>query len=512
MSRLWLCIVFFLLGCGNLEYIKLEQVNSEWQEITDVEPSISPQATGASQSETPPLAPQLDKTGEPEISLDFSGSMEHKTLLAGDSVHLDIIGGEIWVFPGLTSFGKWVSTLDFMPTRLNPNVPISHQHILVPARDRRNEMAVTLGLNMLSPNIGGNSWVPFGAFFIRQHNQEDTRRFRGIIAGVTNYIDYSDSTWNEHGIEMFVHWENVTIPIAQGEIVEGRNAQYMEVEWGYLLGGIGLGWRSKTHNFWASQYSERNDFDNDLRIQLSYEPGSFYTQASSASSDIILPPDTDIHQLHLRFRFDTITRNLLEMPHSGFSCGSDIVIGRKQKWSDHQFPENFIFERENTRDYLKITGYAVAAFGIPWVSELHRLIASVHAGWVPSDNWDRFTGLRFGGGPPKSEADDLSRPVFPGAAFQQFIAERYVIASLEYRYELLDFFYIHARGTWVWGDFGFLKEGHHTLQDRATAFSVAISTGFLWKTLLYAEYTIDNGFLRQGPSGYSLLLTLSKQL
>jgi hypothetical protein len=47
-------------------------------------------------------------------------------------------------------------------------------------------------------------------------------------------------------------------------------------------------------------------------------------------------------------------------------------------------------------------------------------------------------------------------------------------------------------------------------QARGNAFSVGLTSGFFWRSQLYVEYTRDNGILRNGASGDSLLLLWSK--
>lgn len=47
-------------------------------------------------------------------------------------------------------------------------------------------------------------------------------------------------------------------------------------------------------------------------------------------------------------------------------------------------------------------------------------------------------------------------------------------------------------------------------EARGDAFSVGLSSGFLWQSQVYLEYTRDNGFLRNGASGNSLLVLWSK--
>lgn len=502
-----LLISILLISCGGLEYIKIEAKPSEWQEVnTSSQMNVSSETKINKKTE---LTENIRDSNSPIPQPPFLN--EHRTILAGDPVQFEIIGGEVWVFPALNTMGEFAEKLKLVNDPLNPNVPIPEQHIDVPGRDRRNTTAITLGFSMLSPTTGGNLLTPYGAFYLRQQNQTDTRHIRAVITGLVNYISFRDSTWNDVGLEVLFDWENSCIPVATGEVVSGVNAQYMEVEQGYLQPGIGIGWNKQITNLICGY--NRKDFDNYWRVQLLYETGYWYTEkGDSDSSKITLPPDTDFHQLHLRIRFSAITRNLLELPHCGIACGADVWMGRRSHWSDYHLGEIFRFDREHTQDYLKATAYLGIAMGIPFLSEQHRLISFAHVGYLPSGHWDRWSGLRIGGGPLLSESEDLARANFPGATFSQFIAEKYFLANVEYRYEFTSFFYIHLRGTWMWGKFGMLEHEHQLLKDHGLAVSVAITTGFIWKTMLYVEYSVDDGFIRRGTSGYSVFVSLSKEL
>ncbi len=530
-----------LSGCGGLDYISLENMESSWQEITqdsveidlsnnvNIKPttkenntedlnknvenhSIRTHSRSIIDNNTVDVSHKNNSSKAEPQKIDAKKLQKHTTLLAGDAIHFEIIGGEVWVFPGIKAGVNAVGKL-FNNPDVTASVPISHQNISIPARDRKNELAISLGFTYSFPDIAETSLTPYGAFYIRQQSQDDLRRFRGIITGFVNYLDFADGTWNNHDLELILHWENMIIPFPQTEIVNGQRAEFLEIERNSIWGGVGIGWRQPIKNFWSEKYSQRNDFDNDARVQLLYEPGYIYMKrADETSKDTILPPDTAIHQLHLKARLDTFTRNLLELPHSGLASGLDVWLGHKVNWKNHQFGGNFRFLEKDTRDYLKISAYIAAAFGIPWMSEQNRIIISSHWGWSPANNWDRFTALRFGGGPAVSESHDLERPVFMGAAFNHFVAQTYSLTSLEYRYELFDFFYIHTKGAFLWGKFGMLESNRKKLEDSAFVFSVAVTTGFIWKSLIYAEYSLDDGFLRRGKPGYAMLLIWSKEI
>lgn len=275
------------------------------------------------------------------------------------------------------------------------------------------------------------------------------------------------------------------------------------MEWGYVRGGIGIGWRQKIAPY---------HFDNDFRIQLFYEPGYLYTKVGEQNEKSIeKPEDTAEHRLHLLMRYDAFDRNFLELLHRGWAWGADAIIGRRDNWSDHSFNKTYFFTNEETRDYLRLSSYIFLATGIPAMDEKHTLLLSAHAGWSPRGNWDRFNAFRLGGGPPPTETNDLYRQPLAGAIFDQFIAEKYILATIEYRFEVEFYLYFHIRGSFVWGTFGFLEQNEKDNVDGGKAFSAAITSGFLWDSLLYFEYTLNDGFVRQGKTGHSFLISWSKQ-
>ena len=380
------------------------------------------------------------------------------------------------------------------------------ESIHIEPRDRRNVMAVNVGSSVFVPKIGTHSFVPFAAFYFRQQWQDDWRRLRAVLTGVVNYVDFADGTWNQSGIEAIARWENFTVPLPTTEIVDGNEVESSEIYWGHLVGSAGIGWRAPIFPFHC---------DNDFTVQLCYELGYLYTKKTKKSgAEVILPPNTFIHELHLRVRLDAFDRNLLELPHSGMAFGLDCSIGRRDNWADHQFAEAVTFSRQDTRDYLRISGYFVTALDVPLLSERHKILVSCHVAWSPSKNSDRFSAFRLGGGPNPSESNDLSRHPFPGALFDQFLLERYFLTSLEYRFEALFFLYLHVRGTLGWGRVAGLKDDNRLAFTNQTveSFSVGISSGFLWDSMLYLEYAYDAGIVRPNDYGHGVMVSWSKEL
>lgn len=406
-------------------------------------------------------------------------------------------------------FEKWYGEAKSYRTPLagdSLDVEIAGEIVHIPAQERRHVWALCVGNTFFEPGIGDTSFVPFAALYCRQQSSDDRRRFRAVLSGFVNYLDFADGTWNDNGIEFIANWENYTVPFPSAEIIYGEEVEDSEIYWGHFLGGLGVGWRTPVFPFHC---------DNECIVQLFYEPGYFYARESSKTNpDAELPPDTFIHQFHFHTRLDAFDRNIVELPHRGFAGGVDVIFGRRDSWADHRFSQKIAFEREDTRDYLRLTAYLVAAFGAPVLSERHRFLFSCHGGWSPPGNLDRFSALRLGGGPNPSESSDMARSPYPGALFDQFIMERYLLLTLEYRLELFFFMYAHVRGTLGWGRVaGLDSEDRFTIDSTSSqSFSVGLTSGFLWDSLIYLEYSYDNGVVRPNDHGHAILISWSKSL
>jgi hypothetical protein len=217
-----------------------------------------------------------------------------------------------------------------------------------------------------------------------------------------------------------------------------------------------------------------------------------------------VPPDTWVHGVHARLRLDAITRNLLELPHRGVAAGFDAEFLRRDVWEDTgavvPSTGRQQFEERQTRDYTRLSGHVVVAAGLPFLSERHRFIGQVHGVWAPQGDLDRYNGFRA------------------GAMFDQYTVNDGVLASLEYRFEVLFFLFVHLRATLAScrtptyrGTLG--PPGPYRFERRAgTSYSAAISSGFLWESSLYLEYSYDTGALRAGEDGHSALVLWSKSL
>lgn len=372
----------------------------------------------------------------------------------------------------------------------------------IPARDRDYVRSFTLGGVFFSPKVGSDWGVPFGAFYWKKNKAP--WRSRAVVGGFVNELDVARDFGN---FQLLGHWDNNTIPFPSDEIIDGKEVKSTSIIYGNFNGGVGVGYRLPVEPFQS---------DNALRVKLLYNAGYLYTgRVSDTGADVKLPPSTFVHGFKLSADYDSIRRNLMELPHEGWAGGVAVEVGRRNHWSDHTFGGT-VFRGDKTRDFLKVSAFFTGATGIPGLSERHRLIGILHGGFAPKDSIDRFSAFRIGGGPFPSETDDLYRYWYPGAMFNQFPASDFVIASLEYRYELLFFLYLHLRGTVAEVNRPFLRQDRFNLShldfthDYSGAFSLGLTSGLPWDSQLYLEYTYDTRILRNGVGGSSFLAQWSK--
>jgi len=408
------------------------------------------------------------QAAEPEVKPravpSVSEQTEHQTPLAGDACTLTLFG----------------------------------ERIDIPVRDRCNTLALTLGVNYFSPALGGTDALPIAALYWRR--ESDHSKTRLIFSVFVNELDHA---LKYERLELLGHLENSTIPFPQAEIEEGREIKESSINWGQASAWLGVGSRMPVSPF---------QMDNDLRVQIFYEGGYLYSsRAKDTGSQVRLPPDTYTHGLRLRVRYDGMRRNLLELLHEGFAAGMDTEWVRRQNWSDANYGGS-ILTKGATQEFAKLSGYLIAATPIPGLSGRNRLVSSFHGGMAFSGELDRFSLFRIGGGPFANESDDLSRSPYPGAQFNQFPASDYMIGNVEYRREFFPFLYLHLRGTFAWADRDLLSSPKSLENDAdlGKAFSVGLTTGFIWDSSIYLEYSHDDGFLRKGKQGDSALVLWSK--
>jgi hypothetical protein len=369
--------------------------------------------------------------------------------------------------------------------------------VSLPQRNRENTEAVVFGGSIFTPELAGHVFVPIGALYYK-HRWDDTR-VRGTFSIFVNDLDASKSLGK---FQLLGHLDNTTIPFARSEIDNGSEVDTSAIKWGTADGRLGVGWRLPVAPFQS---------DNDLKLQFFFQAGYLYSQrVTDTGANVVLPPNTMVYGPLLRMRYDSLRRNLMELPHQGIASGMDAEFSWRAKWSDANYGGP-VYTEDETRKYLKLSGYLVLATGVPWLSERNRLLVSFYGGFAPYGTLDRFSAFRIGGGPVPSESDDLERQVFPGAMFGQFPTSQYLISSLEYRREIFSFLYFHLRGTHAWVKRELFGGGPAKFQaDTGDAYSATLTSGFLWDSELHLEYSYDTIILRNGSTGSNIIVMWSK--
>lgn len=366
-----------------------------------------------------------------------------------------------------------------------------------PPCDRDDIRALAIGGNIYSPKVGDDFAIPIAGLYWRK--QTDRYRLRAVVGGFMNEVEVARRFGN---VEIIGRWENDTVPFPSMEIADGEAVKESSIIWGTLSALAGAGLRFPVYPFQS---------DNDLRLQLFYHAGYLYSRPTEdTGSTVQLPPDTFLHGIMLRGHYDGMRRNMMEMVHEGKAGGFELHLMRRDRWGDASFGGN-IFRREDTRDFLKLSGHLVVASKVPWLTERDRLIVSLHGGFSPARNLDRFSSFRIGGGLFPNEADDLRRPYFPGALYNHFPLTKYVMTNFEYRREIFFFLFLHLRGTLISGNRpDFSTPEFKFLKDRGEAFSAGITCGLPFTSMIYLEYGYDMEVLRDDKPGSSFLVLWSK--
>jgi len=365
------------------------------------------------------------------------------------------------------------------------------KQVHAPARDRSDLTALNLGI-LYVPNIKGEVVQPFGALYLWRNIDNGNTIFRGIVVGVYDEIWYSTKPKALGGADLVLTLDNFTVPVAQSEYVEGveiDDAMY----WHQWNVGLGLGY---------SRNLQPGFDDNRFAITLLYEPGMLVFHTSSDTlNNYIIPQNTFEQRVHLRIRADAMTRNIMELAHHGLSGGMDVMYGNRLDWNSWGGDPAFgISGGASHRNWLTASAYGVAAGGVPFVQdERHRLILRVHTG--VGSHVDRFSAFRLSGGVMGDEAESMSRINLAGSAFNEFFTDAYAIASLEYRYEVLFFLYLHLKGQIAEVDR--YRFDTNSIPGPASyrlntlpAVTAWITTGFIWNSELEVYFTHSFGILR----------------
>ncbi len=110
------------------------------------------------------------------------------------------------------------------------------------ARDRTSVTAIVLSAQWIPGGLEQRVLVPSGGLFFWRNRQDGAERLRADIAVLAN-----DARYNRRlvpsGLEAALTFENVTLPFARSEYVEGRRVAAEELKWNFVRAGAGIGYR-----------------------------------------------------------------------------------------------------------------------------------------------------------------------------------------------------------------------------------------------------------------------------
>src|SRR5262249_34826300 len=163
--------------------------------------------------------------------------------------------------------------------------------------DRSRTAAVMLGGALAAPAIGDSSVEPLAALYGRWI--DPTTLARAVIAGLSNELDLAEE-W--HGVELLGHAESSGDLFSSTETIAGKATPGDRIRDFQAEGWLGLGIR---------RHTAPGEIDNDLRVQAFYHAGVLVTRRTKDTDDatVALPPDTLVHGVRLRFRWDALERN-----------------------------------------------------------------------------------------------------------------------------------------------------------------------------------------------------------
>ncbi len=362
--------------------------------------------------------------------------------------------------------------------------------LTVAGRDRTRVTEIGLGFQWIPDGPQERVLVPAGGLYLWRNSNAGESRLRAVLTGLYDDVRYGRRLARGSGFEAVATFENVTLPFARSEYVEGERIASEELKWGYVRAGAGVG-------YWRS-ISPGNQ-DNAFEATVSYEPGYlFFSRGGDTEAAFRLPRNTYEGRFHLRVRADAFERNILELPHRGWAAGLDAWAGRRSRWADWGGTSTGIQSGASGRTWQAFAAYASAAIGVPGVAgERHSFIGSFYA--ANGHDVDRFSAFRLGGGSNAGDYESLSQPILPAAAFEEFFTSRYGIANLEYRYQALFFLYLQARGTLArLRRPRFMPSG--AVENRTQNFravTAGLTSGLPWNSSLELNYAYNFDLLRQ---------------
>ncbi|MCH9698082.1 MAG: hypothetical protein K0U68_08275 [Gammaproteobacteria bacterium] len=379
------------------------------------------------------------------------------------------------------------------------------ESVTVPAIDRRSINAWVAGAALNMPAPSSRKIEPVAALYFWRR-PDDSKIFYADVSLLYNSLFFAKNFADSDNFEWVVTFENFTVPLAQNEIIDGRDDEDQELIWGYIRPGFGVGYRTN-----VAPFHEDNMFAADFII----EPGYMYFGDSNTGAGFRDPQDTLELRTRLQVRMDAMTRNILSLPASGFIAGSDVVYGHRFNWEDWGINGNN--DGSEGRNYASATAYAAVAGGLPFLSKRHRLIGRLNGGFghqVDRFNHTPTTRLYGGINPVAEEYHTGYIPTLPAGAMLEFYPKRYAIAYGEYRYATTFFSFAHLYGGAAYLNAKRIKSAGVRREEALMPFIGArFTTGFLGDTRLVLDAAHNFGLKRKnnGHGGTQLVVSISGQ-
>jgi hypothetical protein len=363
--------------------------------------------------------------------------------------------------------------------------------IEIAARDRRSVASWAAILDTAAHAEGAGS-QPAASVYFWEHPAEG-KLLRAVVAIVYDDIFYARPI-GSGAAEAVLTFSNYTLPFATNERVDGNFTHGEKLNWGYVRGGVGGGFRT---SIGPAQ-------DNMFAADLIVEPGLLYFgQSDSTSVNYEMPDSTFELRVHLKVRADRIERNLLELAHEGFAAGADAVYGNRAHWGDYGLPGVAFHSGDDGKQYFEGSAYVYGITAAPFLaSDRHRVYASMYGG-VGGD-LDRFSAMRVGGGADMhgEEFETTAQPALPGAAIDEFYPLHYAIGTAGYRCELAFWSHVDVGATVAWLQRERLQGATRAPQDDTlTALSARLTSGFVGRTRLQLGYAYNFDVVRSGERG-----------
>ena len=377
------------------------------------------------------------------------------------------------------------------------------EKITVPVINRRSINAWVAGAALNVPAPSSRKIEPVAALYFWRR-PDDSKIFYADVSLLYNSLFFAKTFQESDHFEWVVTFENFTVPLAQNEIIDGRNDEDQELIWGYVRPGFGVGYRTNVAPFHK---------DNMFAVDWTVEPGYLYFADSNTGAGFRDPQDTIELRTKLQIRMDAMTRNILSLSSHGFVAGADALYGHRFNWE--RWGINGNNAASEGRNYASMTGYATVVGNLPFLSKRHTVIGSLHAGF--GHQIDRFnhtpTSRLYGGINPVAEEYHTGYlPTLPGAAMLEFFPKRYAIAYTEYRYAATFFSFVHAYAGAAYLN---ARRQHNAGFRRAETvmpfIGARLTTGFLGDTRLVLDAAHNFGVKRKnnGYGGTQVVLSVS---